>query len=314
MGSWYYYPSYPPSAPRPVANGLKARSKRGAIGEQWWSQQFIKALEQMGNASRLQRGKRYARKGQVIGMEVGDGEVRAKVQGSAARPYGVTIRLRALTDAEWGRVFDLMSAQAIFAAQLLAGVVPHDIEKVFSEAGVPLFPASEKDITTNCTCPDWENPCKHIAAVYYLLAERFDEDPFLLFALRGQSRDEVMAALRERRTEDPEPVTPLAGSFWQGDDTLAGFGIEITGSAPDAGAALKIFGEPPFTVRGNDLSTVLAPAYQAAQEYARAIAGIPGEEPVDEQPPGKRADDDLRSPGPAPTVPTPKTGSSRRRR
>ncbi len=286
MGSWYYSP-FPPSVPRPVANGLKARSKRGSIGEQWWSQRFIKALEQMGNASRLQRGKQYARKGQVIGIEVRGGEVQAKVQGSAAKPYCVTIRLRALADAEWDRVFDLMSAQAIFAAHLLAGVVPHEIEEVFSGAGASLFPLSRKDITTDCTCPDWENPCKHIAAVYYLLAERFDENPFLIFALRGRSRDEVMAALRERRTADAvdaeEPVAPSAGRFWQADDTLAGFDINITGETPGEGAVLRMLGEPPFTVRGGDLSAILAPAYPAAQEYARRIAGIPGEEPAEEK-------------------------------
>ncbi len=277
MAPWYpYYP--PPSAPRPVEDGIKARSKRGKIGEQWWSQQFIEALEGMGNASRLQRGKRYARKGQVIDMVVGEGGVQAKVQGSAARPYRVTIRFHSLTDAEWNRVFDIMSEQAIFAAQLLSGVVPQGIEEVFTGAGVSLFPLARKDITTDCSCPDWENPCKHIAAVYYLLAERFDEDPFLIFALRGRSRDDVVAALRERRTvEAEEPVAPpSADRFWQADDALDGFSISIIGGARGEGAALRALGKPPFTVRKGDLGAILAPAYPAAQEYARRIAGIPG--------------------------------------
>ena len=143
MEPWYYSP-FPPSVPRPVKGGLKARSRRGAIGEQWWSQRFIQVLEEMGNASRLQRGKRYARKGQVIGIEIRGGEVQAEVQGSAARPYRVTIRLSPLSDAGWERVFDMMAAQAIFAAQLLAGVVPHEVEELFSEAGVSLFPTSKR--------------------------------------------------------------------------------------------------------------------------------------------------------------------------
>ncbi|MCK9277166.1 MAG: SWIM zinc finger family protein [Methanoculleus sp.] len=288
MGPWYYSP-FPPSVPRPVKGGLKTRSKRGAIGEQWWSQRFIQVLEEMGNASRLQRGKRYARKGQVIGIEIRGGEVQAEVQGSAARPYRVTIRLSPLSDAGWERVFDLMAAQAIYAAQLLAGVVPHEIEKVFEEAGASLFPASDADIRTECTCPDWENPCKHIAAVYYLLAERFDEDPFLIFTLRGRSRDKVTAALRERRTADTEDtadrVPPSADHFWQGDDTLAGFGINITGDVSNEGAVLKMLGDSPLSIRGGNLSAILAPAYPAAQEYARRIAGIPdrpepGEDPA----------------------------------
>lgn len=278
MGSWHYYP---PSTPKPVKDGVKARSRRGAIGEKWWSQRFIQVLEDSGSASRLQRGKRYARKGQVIGIEIRGGEVQAKVQGSAAKPYQVTIRLKPLSDATWEKVFDLMAGQAIFAAQLLSGVVPPEIEEVFTEAGVPLFPASDKDIRTDCTCPDWGNPCKHIAAVYYLLAEQFDKDPFLIFALRGRDREEVMEALRERRAAAVEPaatekeVSPSADRFWEGDDTLAGFGISITGSTSGKGEALKMLGDAPFQVRGENLSAILAPAYPAAERYARRIAGIP---------------------------------------
>lgn len=283
MGSWNYYPG---STPRPAAGGIKARSRRGSIGEAWWSQRFIKALERMGNASRLQRGKRYARQGQVIGIWITGGAVQAEVQGSSVRPYRVAIRLRPLTDAAWEEVFDRMSAQAIYAAQLLAGEVPHEIEKVFDEARTPLFPTSEKDIETDCTCPDWENPCKHIAAVYYLLAEQFDEDPFLLFTLRGRSREEVVAALRERRTETADPAAentvPPADRFWKGGDAFCGLAIAITGEAGSEGWVLKMLGEAPFSVRGRDLTEVLAPAYPAAQEYARKIAGIPdpGEEPA----------------------------------
>ena len=92
------------------------------------------------------------------------------------------------------------------AAKLLAGEMPSDIERAFEGAGVSLFPSRSKDLTTDCSCPDWSNPCKHIAAVYYLLGERFDEDPFLLFELRGRSKDEVVAALRERRVQGMEAV------------------------------------------------------------------------------------------------------------
>src|SRR6266567_2741324 len=64
-----------------------------------------------------------------------------------------------------------------------------------------LFPTAARELETDCSCPDWANPCKHIAAVYYLLAERFDEDPFLIFKLRGRTKDEIIQALREKRTE-----------------------------------------------------------------------------------------------------------------
>ncbi len=99
-------------------------------------------------------------------------------------------------------MLEALSEQAIFAAQLLNGEMPPDIEQVFEAVKVPLFPASRGDLITDCSCPDWANPCKHIAAVYYLLGERFDEDPFLLFELRGRSEEEIAVALRERRVQE----------------------------------------------------------------------------------------------------------------
>src|SRR6185369_8261885 len=114
-------------------------------------------------------------------------------------PYAVSIRFRKLADQEWDRVVDVMASEALYAARLLSGEMPEQIEEVFQQAGTSLFPAEEGDMQTRCSCPDWANPCKHIAAVHYLLGERFDEDPFLMFLLRGRSQEEIVAALRARR-------------------------------------------------------------------------------------------------------------------
>ena len=84
----------------------------------------------------------------------------------------------------------MLSQQVIFTAKLLAGEMPQDIEQAFTDAGLSLFPAQSKDLDTECSCPDWSNPCKHIAAVYYLLGEEFDRNPFLIFKLRGMEREE----------------------------------------------------------------------------------------------------------------------------
>src|SRR5205085_4161080 len=113
-----------------------------------------------------------------------------------------------LSDAEWDRVIDAMAAEAIYAARLLSGEMPEQIEDVFSAAGTTLFPAQEGDMRTRCTCPDWANPCKHIAAVHYLLGERFDQDPFLMFQLRGRSQEEIVAALRARRAGPESDALP----------------------------------------------------------------------------------------------------------
>jgi uncharacterized Zn finger protein len=160
------------------------------------------------DSGRLSRGRSYARRGQVINIEVKPGQVDSRVQGSRRTPYKVNIRLQPLSDRQWNSVFDALAEQAIFAAQLLNGEMPPDVEQVFEAVKVPLFPARRGDLTTDCSCPDWANPCKHVAAVYYLLGERFDEDPFLLFELRGRSKEQIIAALRERRIVELGPAPP----------------------------------------------------------------------------------------------------------
>jgi len=189
----------PPSTPIAVEGGLETRSHRGRIGDTWWSQRFITELESVGLGSRLQRGKRYARTGQVLSMDVAPGQVTASVQGSRTKPYRVFIEIRLLTAVEWDAAEAVMASRASFMAKLLAGDMPDEIEEAFAESSGTLFPASADGFDSACSCPDWENPCKHVAAVYFLLAEAFDRDPFLIFAWRGRGKDDLLAGLRARR-------------------------------------------------------------------------------------------------------------------
>ena len=204
-----YWPSYESTRPIDVEDGIKAKSKRGKFVKNWWADRWIAALKPLMDPARLSRGRSYARRGQVINIEVAPGSVLSRVQGSRRTPYKVNIQLKPLGDDQWDRVLDALAGQAIFAAQLLNGEMPADIEEVFDAVHVPLFPASRGDLKTDCSCPDWANPCKHIAAVYYLLGERFDQDPFLLFQLRGRSQEEIAVALRERRAVVAEAVETL---------------------------------------------------------------------------------------------------------
>jgi uncharacterized Zn finger protein len=194
-----YYGYFQPSRPIPTDAGIKSRSQYGAFASNWWAKRWLAVLESYGLGSRLQRGRSYARSGQVLNIAVEAGAVHAQVQGSRPKPYNVTIEVNRLADGEWEQILDLISEQAIYSAQLLDGTMPQDIEALFTAASIPLFPAKARDITTNCSCPDAANPCKHIAAVYYLLGEEFDRDPFLIFALRGRDREQLSAALRQRR-------------------------------------------------------------------------------------------------------------------
>ena len=224
----------PTSVPIPVEGGLQARSRRGAIGETWWSQRFIAVLESFGMGSRLQRGKRYARTGQVVAMDIGPGQVKASVQGSRTRPYRVFIETRALTGAEWDAVENAMASNAAFVAPLLAGEMPHEIETAFAGSSGSLFPASAADLDAACSCPDWENPCKHIAAVFFLLAEAFDDDPFLIFAWRGRNKEELLAGLRARRRRAGPIDGDARSRVGRGDGRWSGRAVRL---APGLGRA-----------------------------------------------------------------------------
>jgi uncharacterized Zn finger protein len=276
---------WPPARPIRVDGGIRARSKRGAIGEQWWSRRFISVLESYGMSGRLARGRSYARAGQVLDFELSQGKVTARVQGSRVRPYQVRIGVLPLTTAQWRRVQDRLASQALFRAKLLAGEMPREIEEVFAECGTPLFPRSPADLDMHCSCPDWEVPCKHLAAVCYVLAEEFDRDPFGMLAWRGKARDELLAALRRIQAGQAGQAGPgqdvaawaarpgLDVSALPLEDCLDGFWspglsparLRALAAAPAAAAPdllLRMFPPPPVTVRGKDLADVLAPAYQ----------------------------------------------------
>jgi hypothetical protein len=139
-------PEFEPSRPLPAKGGIAARSRRGAIGEQWWSQRFIHILESFGVGSRLKRGRTYARDGQVIELDVEPGIALAKVQGSRYTPYKVRIRTKVLSDAQWRRAEKAMSEQALPLAKLLAGEMPHEIEQVFTASKLALFPTSASEL------------------------------------------------------------------------------------------------------------------------------------------------------------------------
>lgn len=182
-----------------VEGGIRAQSTRGAIGESWWSKRFLAVLESFALGSRLTRGRNYARKGQVLSLDVTAGKVTSTVQGSRPRPYEVHIGLPVLTKAAWSTVEATLADQALFSARLLAGEMPQQIERVFDEAGASLFPTGVHQLTMRCSCPDSQVPCKHLAATFYLLAESFDADPFQILHWRGRDRQTLLAHLRTRR-------------------------------------------------------------------------------------------------------------------
>jgi uncharacterized Zn finger protein len=219
-----YYGYFKRSRPLEVKGGIKAQSQRGSFGQSWWARRWIEVLEGLDDGARLSRGRSYARRGQVVSIDIDRGSVAAQVQGSRPRPYKVSIQVKTLTPEDWSRLAQTLATRAIFAARLLAGEMPDNVEDAFQEAGLSLFPGRRDDLETECSCPDWSNPCKHIAAVYYIVGEEFDRDPFLIFRLRGIEREELTglvgsqpeAALLADIEEEPppEPLPQQPHDFW----------------------------------------------------------------------------------------------------
>ncbi len=269
-----------------AADGIRARSRRGDIGETWWSRRFIAILESFGFGSRLDRGRHYARRGQVLDLEVRKGMVEARVQGSRARPYRVRLGVETLDEQDWARAEHAMAAKAVFAAKLLADEMPREIEETFATCRLSLFPTSASQLSSSCTCPDWVSPCKHVAAVFYLLAEAFDRDPFLVFTWRGRTREELLERLsalrRPARSTEPEPsggvvdagpaLEDVLDRFWSAGPELEEVRIRPwAAEAPDA--AIRRLGPIGIMVRGADLADLLATACRtlAAAAQRRAL-------------------------------------------
>jgi uncharacterized Zn finger protein len=217
---------YPPSRPLAAKGGIKARNKRGAFAESWWGRRWITVLESFGLGTRLTRGRSYARSGQVVSLEIKPGEVNAAVQGSRPNPYKVRILLQKIEPKQRVALGRALAQDISIAAKLIGGQLPPEIEQCFEQADSPLFPHRSKDLVTSCSCPDSSNPCKHIAAVYYLLAEEFDRDPFLLLQLRAISHEEFMSllggasaekqvSLEQSAARQAQPLAANPQTFWR---------------------------------------------------------------------------------------------------
>lgn len=165
----------------------------------WWGNRFLLALAAFTDPARLGRGRAYARNGRIKEHKIVDGKVTAKVRGSINPYFGVykeplyttSIAVRHIAPGDWSKAIARIAANARQVTQLLMNEVPDTIETLFEEVGEHLLPRSAKDFTTSCSCPDYFNPCKHIAGVCHLLAGELDDDPFLLFELRGLSREQL---------------------------------------------------------------------------------------------------------------------------
>lgn len=223
-----------------VTPAITTQLGKDGLGQQpWWVLQWMELINGYRYKKRLERAWEYVRSGNVLSIRFEGRRVHARVQGSERDPYKVKLWLDVLSDEDWGYVLEALSQKTRWSAQLLAGVMPEDIERAFAASGRRLFPFKLQEVRSECSCPDKVNPCKHVSAVFYLMGDRFSEDPFVLFQLRGRTRSQLLAELAARRREGvelpaeqaPHPLHPALADparWWRYDAPLDGDLVVIT--------------------------------------------------------------------------------------
>lgn len=232
------------------------------IQREWWVERWLELLDSYRFKKRLERARVYAREGHVLSIEFKGSKVLAKVQGTEVEPYQVSLWLDSFTDEDWDYVIQSISEKAIYSAKMLAGMMPENIQEVFTKNGLSLFPFRLDNVHSKCSCPDKANPCKHIGAVYYLLGDRFSEDPFVLFQLRGRTKEQILTGLRQDRIQkldqkpaseaEKEPTKKLPATqlniqkFWEYSEQLES-SLVVIAPAPTSDTILDNLGAIPFT-------------------------------------------------------------------
>ena len=242
------------------SNANTTLSKAGLGQQPWWVAEWMELINSYRYKKRLERAWIYAREGNVLSIRFEGRRVQARVQGTEPEPYKSKLWLDVLSDEDWDFVLEALSQKARWTCQLLAGVMPDDIERAFAASGKRLFPFKLQEVRSECTCPDKANPCKHISAVYYLMGDRFSEDPFVLFQLRGRSRAQLLQDLAERRrqqnqsgsaTQSIGAAPPNAAAWWSYSAALDPNLVVITpamegSTGLDEAGDLPIAAEPRF--------------------------------------------------------------------
>jgi uncharacterized Zn finger protein len=185
--SWHEW--YPPTAPRPTAVNGKERKK---FGTTWWGKKWIEIVENNGDSQRMSRGRAYARAESVYNIKLAKGLITAKVRGNYGT-YSVTVKIPPMDNKQWhAATARIKNSHALGA--LLNNELPQDMDDIM---GMKLI---DEELKAECSCPDYAMPCKHIAALYYILADEIDKAPQILFALRGIEKDKLFELLT---TETP---------------------------------------------------------------------------------------------------------------
>lgn len=267
-----------PRVPLPVRGGIRAQGTRNAAGRRsWWGRRWMLMLESLRLGARLGRGRNYAAAGQVAALTLGEGTVSAVVQGGEPAPYHVEITFSTLTDTGRTEVAAALASHPAWLGRLLVNDLPPEVEALFRETKTPLFPERRDDWLCHCTCPDWAKPCKHGAAVFFLLGEAVEREPMLLLELRGLNRNDMIPATRGTPRTPPDTASPAepglaadSAAFWGDRWTPA----ETFGPAPGRGVLAPLasrLGPLPFWRGEERFHDVLEQVYGRAGTMALHI-------------------------------------------
>lgn len=245
-GGWGYYPPYVSVAEKKARSAralarLLRKDKRAAepvvlahrkrdLAATFWGQAWADNLARYADfANRLERGRAYLRNGSVLDLAIHPGRVEAHVAGTEL--YRVTIGIAPLARARWARVVKRCTGRIGSLVGLLRGELSADVLAVLTDAREGLFP-EPRELRFDCSCPDWADVCKHVAAVLYGVAILLDTRPELFFVLRRVDQAELIgsattAAVQRRR--------PAAGKRIAADRLSAVFGIDLEDDASAGG-------------------------------------------------------------------------------
>jgi len=198
------------------------------LARTWWGKSWNQNLERYADYSnRIDRGRSYVRHGAVLDLSIDVGAVTALVAGSAAKPYEVKVKIKALGAAQWAAIKKQCDGRLKSLQDLLAGKFPKELSEIFLTEGKGLFPLP-KEISFACSCPDWASMCKHVAATLYGIGARLDEDPSLFFALRGVCKDDLVAEAIQDKTAELLAKTKRKSSRAIEDADLSSiFGLDL---------------------------------------------------------------------------------------
>lgn len=274
-------------SPRRVRDGIKMRTLKEGHEPSALTNRWIECIRSLVGEEERTNGLEYARLGQIAGYEQKGGQLRIKVQGRSTRPYQIVIDVPELSETKWDEMIERMSKEALFAALMLSAKSPDDLHDVFKSEEMELVPGESAAFHTECNCRR-EKPCRHLAAAMYIVADRLEAEPMLIFSLRGLPAEQLLDRLRHAREirehgvaaahadpmipETQVPALPLdecLDDFWRAGKELS----DLEHSAPIEHlphALLRRLGPTPLPGRF-PMVGLLASIYDSVSQYAKDL-------------------------------------------